>query len=349
MSIQQVVYSRHIPAYLTGYPSTLYNRKEQLLDNCIMLNSERKEKDKMEIASMPLEQYLTNYYMSLAYQPKESTHQQRLTYIASLSHYAIAHMPLRELNRFVMRGAIAEMCKTHRRATIRSLISIMRKPLQEAFEDGIIKSNPLNGIELPSEQSARPKRDITPYTREEQAAFIAACEASKHDAGAVNILLLETGLRIGELLALTFDDVDLIEGTLTVNKTMVCSNSGGVLVQEPKTKSSCRKIPLSTLARKTFERLKEKNADKGYWFACREGRLTYGSCLSATKTICKRAGVEYRGEHVLRHTCATNMVQENAPITTVSRFLGHSNTIITQQTYVSVFNTSLDDMRKIVH
>lgn len=349
MSIQQVVYSRHIPAYLTGYPSTLYNRKEQLLDNCITLNRERKEKDKMEIASMPLVEYLTNYYMSLAYQPKESTHQQRLTYIASLSHYAIAHMPLKELNRFVMRGAIAEMCKTHRRATIRSLISIMRKPLQEAFEDGIIKSNPLNGIELPSEQSARPKRDITPYTQEEQAAFIAACEASKHDAGAVNILLLETGLRIGELLALTFDDVDLIEGTLTVNKTMVCSNSGGVLVQEPKTKSSCRKIPLSTLARKTFERLKDKNADKGYWFACREGRLTYGSCLSATKTICKRAGVEYRGEHVLRHTCATNMVQENAPITTVSRFLGHSNTIITQQTYVSVFNTSLDDMRKYVH
>ena len=349
MSIQQAVYSRHIPAYLTSCPSAMYNRKEQLLDNCIALNSERKERDKMEIASMPLEQYLTNYYMSLAYQPKESTHQQRLTYIASLSHYAIAHMPLKELNRFVMRGAIAEMCKTHRRATIRSLISIMRKPLQEAFEDGIIKSNPLNGIELPSEQSAQPKRDITPYTREEQAAFIAACEASKHDAGAVNILLLETGLRIGELLALTFDDVDLIEGTLTVNKTMVCSNSGGVLVQEPKTKSSCRKIPLSTLARKTFERLKKKNADKGYWFACREGRLTYGSCLSATKTICKRAGVEYRGEHVLRHTCATNMVQENAPITTVSRFLGHSNTIITQQTYVSVFNTSLDDMRKIVH
>lgn len=349
MFIQQVVYSRHIPAYLTSSPSAFYNRKEQLLDNCIMLNSERKERDKMEIASMPLEQYLTNYYMSLAYQPKESTHQQRLTYIASLSHYAIAHMPLKELNRFVMRGAIAEMCKTHRRATIRSLISIMRKPLQEAFEDGIIKSNPLNGIELPSEQSAQPKRDITPYTREEQAAFIAACEASKHDAGAVNILLLETGLRIGELLALTFDDVDLIEGTLTVNKTMVCSNSGGVLVQEPKTKSSCRKIPLSTLARKTFERLKEKNADKGYWFACREGRLTYGSCLSATKTICKRAGVEYRGEHVLRHTCATNMVQENAPITTVSRFLGHSNTIITQKTYVSVFNTSLDDMRKYVH
>ena len=349
MSIQHVAYSRHIPAYLTSCPSAIYNRKEQLLDNCIMLNSERKEKDKMEIASMPLVEYLTNYYISLAYQPKESTHQQRLTYIASLAHYEIAHMPLKELNRFVMRGAIAEMCKTHRRATIRSLISIMRKPLQEAFEDGIIKSNPLNGIELPSEQSAQPKRDITPYTREEQAAFIAACEASKHDAGAVNILLLETGLRIGELLALTFDDVDLIEGTLTVNKTMVCSNSGGVLVQEPKTKSSCRKIPLSTLARKTFERLKDKNADKGYWFACREGRLTYGSCLSATKTICKRAGVEYRGEHVLRHTCATNMVQENAPITTVSRFLGHSNTIITQQTYVSVFNTSLDDMRKIVH
>lgn len=349
MSIQQAVYSHHIPAYLTSCPSAIYNRKEQLLDNCIALNQERKERDKMEIASMPLEQYLTNYYMSLAYQPKESTHKQRLTYIASLSHYAIAHMPLKELNRFVMRGAIAEMCKTHRRATIRSLISIMRKPLQEAFEDGIIKSNPLNGIELPSEQSAQPKRDITPYTPEEQQAFIAACKASKHDAGAANILLLETGLRVGELLALDIDDVDLRNNTLTVDKTVVCSNSGGMLLQAPKTKTSQRTIPLSATAREIFLRQREKNGDKGYWFCSREGRLTYGSMLSATKTICKRAGVEYRGEHVLRHTFATNKVQEGAPIITVSRFLGHSNTIITQQTYVSVFNTSLDDMRQIVH
>lgn len=212
----------------------------------------------MEIASMPLVDYLTDYYTVCAYAPKESTHKQRLTYIASLAHYDIAYMPLKDLNRFVMRGAIAKMCKTHRRATIRNLIGIMHKPLQEAVEDGIIERDPLKGVELPDEQSAQPKRDIRPYTREEQAAFIAECEKSKHDAGAANILLLETGLRIGELLALTFDDVDLIEGTLIVNKTMVCSNSGGVLVQESKTKSSCRTIPLSTLARKTFEKLKEK-------------------------------------------------------------------------------------------
>lgn len=349
MSIQQVVYSRYVPPYLTSCPSTLYNRKEQLLDNCIMLNSERKEKDKMEIASMPLVEYLTNYYKSVAYQVRESTQQQRLVYIASLSHYDIAHKPIAEIKRADVRIAVAEMAKTLARSTLEHIISLLRIALDDAVEEEIIRLNPVIGVKMPNKANIKPTKIVQPYTPEEQRAFIAACEASKHDAGAVNILLLETGLRIGELLALTFDDVDLIEGTLTVNKTMVCSNSGGVLVQEPKTKSSCRKIPLSTLARKTFERLKDKNADKGYWFACREGRLTYGSCLSATKTICKRAGVEYRGEHVLRHTCATNMVQENAPITTVSRFLGHSNTIITQKTYVSVFNTSLDDMRKYVH
>ncbi len=348
MSIQQVVYSRYVPAYLTSFPSTLYNRKEQLLENCITSNSERKERDKMGIASMPLEKYLTDYYMSLAYEPKESTHQQRLTYIASLSHYAIAKKAIGEITRIDVRLAIAEMCKNLCRSTITHLISIMRKPLQEAVEDGIIKTNPTNGVDL-CIRNAQPERDIRAYTPAEQQAFLAACKASKHDAGAANILLLETGLRVGELLALDFDDVDLRNNTLTVNKTVVCSNSGGMLLQAPKTKTSQRTIPLSATAKEIFCRQKAKNSDKGYWFCSREGRLTYGSMLSATKTICKHAGVEYRGEHVLRHTFATNKVQEGAPIITVSRFLGHSNTIITQQTYVSVCNTSLEDMRKIVH
>lgn len=349
MSIQQTVYSRHIPAYLTSCPSTLYNRKEQLLDNCITLNSERKEKDKMEIASMPLEQYLTNYYKSVAYQVRESTQQQRLVYIASLSHYDIAHKPIAEIKRADVRIAVAEMAKTLARSTLEHIISLLRIALDDAVEEEIIRLNPVIGVKMPNKANIKPTKIVQPYTPEEQAAFVAACEKSKHDAGAVNILLLETGLRIGEMLALEFDDVDLDNGTLDVNKTMVCNNLRNAPVQEPKTPSSRRTIPLSSKAMEIFQKLKKKNGDKGYWFACREGRLSYSSCTSATKTICKRAGVEYRGEHVLRHTCATNMVQENAPITTVSRFLGHSNTIITQQVYVSVYNTSVDDMRQIVH
>lgn len=107
MSIQQVVYSRYVPPYLTSCPSAIYNRKEQLLDNCITLNSERKERNEMEIASMPLVEYLTNYYKSVAYQVRESTHQQRLVYIASLSHYDIAHKPIAEIKRADVRIAVA--------------------------------------------------------------------------------------------------------------------------------------------------------------------------------------------------------------------------------------------------
>lgn len=346
-------HSTYIPAHkrdnLTSTPSTIYNRKEQLLDNCIALNEEWKEKDNMEIASMPLAEYLTNWYNSCAYNPRESTHKQHLTYIATLSHYAIAQKPIGEITKYDVRTTILQMCKTHRRTTITHAIGLLRKPLKEAYEDGIIKCDPMRGVEMPSEQSTLPKRDVRPFTPEEQQAFLAECEKSEHDAGAANILLLETGLRIGELLALEFEDVDLVAGTLTVNKTLVCNNAGGFLVQPPKTKSSYRTIPLSTKAVEVFRRLKAKNGDKGYWFGTRKGRLGYSACRSAIQTICKNAGVEYRGEHVLRHTCATNKVQENAPMTTVSRFLGHANTIITQKVYVSVFNTSVEDMRKIVH
>ena len=349
MSIQQTVYSRYVPAYLTSCPSAIYNRKEQLLDNCIASNFERKERDKMEIASMPLVEYLTNYYKSVAYQVRESTQQQRLVYIASLSHYDIARKPIAEIKRADVRIAVAEMAKTLARSTLEHIISLLRIALDDAVEEEIIRLNPVIGVKMPNKANIKPAKIVQPYTPEEQRAFIAACEKSKHDAGAVNILLLETGLRIGEMLALEFDDVDLDNGTLDVNKTMVCNNLRNAPIQEPKTPSSRRTIPLSSKAMEIFQRLKEKNGDKGYWFACRQGRLSYSSCTSATKTICKRAGVEYRGEHVLRHTCATNKVQENAPISTVSRFLGHSNTIITQQVYVSVFNTSVDDMRQIVH
>lgn len=356
MSIQAAVvinYSTYVPAYkkdnLTSYPSAIYNRKAQLLDNCIASNQEWKEKDNMEIASMPLVDYLTNYYISVSYQVRESTHQQRLVYIASLSHYDIAHKPIAEIKRADVRIAVAEMAKTLARTTLGHIISLLRVALNEAVEEDIIRLNPAIGVKMPNKANIKPAKIVQPYTREEQAAFTAECEKSKHDAGAANILLLETGLRIGELLALEFEDVDFEKGTLTVNKTLVCNNLRNAPIQEPKTPSSRRTIPLSSKAVEVFRKLKEKNGDKGYWFTCREGRLTYSSCTSATKTICKRAGIEYRGEHVLRHTCATNKVQEHAPITTVSRFLGHANTIITQQVYVSVYSTSVDDMRQIVH
>lgn len=355
MFIQAVSHSNNIiinKSELTHRPKQYYNNKvgtdPAYLENCILSNRERKEMENMNLASIPLIDYLTNYYNSIAYQVRESTHRQHLVNVATLSHYDIARKPIGDIRRADVRMTVAQMAEKMACSTISKIVAMIRLAMSEAVEEGIITQNPALDVKLPNKSNTKATKGVQPYTLEEQAAFITACEASNHDAGAVNLLLLETGLRIGELLALEFDDVDLKRGTLTVNKTVVCSNVKNAAVHEPKTASSYRTIPLSPKALAIFRKQKEKNGEKGYWFGCRTGRLCYSACTGATKTICAQAGVEYRGEHVLRHTFATNKVQGKAPITTVSRYLGHANTLITQKTYVSIFNTSMDDMRKIV-
>lgn len=131
-------------------------------------------------------------------------------------------------------------------------------------------------------------------------------------------------MRIGELLALQWQDVDLVAGRINVRRNVVWGHVG-----TPKSGKS-REIPLSNDALKA---LKDHRHLRGALVFCDAGghMLTDGEVRSPLWRACKRAGLRLITWHVCRHSFASHLVMRGAPIKAVQELLGHSTILMTMR------------------
>lgn len=160
---------------------------------------------------------------------------------------------------------------------------------------------------------------------------------AQDDSTAVGIYLcMYTGLRIGELCALRWSDIDLEKGLLYINSTAQRITTDGkktaVVLTSPKTQTSARVIPLPDFV---SERLKWFKQEDNCFLLSGTDKIIEPRCLSYRfKSILKKAGLPPVKFHSLRHTFATNCLQQNFDIKTLSEILGHSGVNITMRVYV---------------
>jgi integrase len=155
------------------------------------------------------------------------------------------------------------------------------------------------------------------------------------------LLSLHTGLRIGELCALKWGDIDLNRETISITKTIqriYMKEIDGetftkVIITKPKTESSIREIPLSSFLTIQLERLPvagEENyllTGKACFIEPRSYRNYYNRYL-------RGVGIPHLNFHGLRHTFATEMIRHGADVKTLSGLLGHSSVSLTMDLYV---------------
>ena len=221
-----------------------------------------------------------------------------------------------------------------------------------------MNTDPVKGVKLPTMD----KPEIQFLSRDEQAAFLAACPSTTN--GRALRLLLYTGMRVSELCGLKWQDVQ--EDGLHVeriNMTIKDLQEDGYVnvTTPPKTKAGKRIIPLTQQARALLEeqriihvreRLKAGSAwatdDTGkpssYIFANRIGNPADRHNLNrAFRGILDKIGLPGRGVHTLRHTFATNWVQQNSNnVQDLSRILGHTDTAFTYKTYCHADQRSMN-------
>lgn len=153
----------------------------------------------------------------------------------------------------------------------------------------------------------------------EVARLISAARNDADPKWATLILLgLHTGMRIGEMLALDWADVNLFSKTINV-KHSLCRKSGIKTTKNKKTRNV-------TLTSQAHEALMSMPNKAGRVFNC-----VYETAYVAINRIADRAGLPDVGWHTLRHTFASILVMESVPLLTVSRLLGHSGTRITER------------------
>lgn len=151
---------------------------------------------------------------------------------------------------------------------------------------------------------------------------------------AMTICAFRSGLRMGELLGLRWEDVDFERRQLSVRRSIVHG-----IVASPKS-NKVRHVPLSDDLLEALAGLRPKT---GYVFQQSNGEpMTRGMAWRAIQTACKRAGLRLVGWHVLRHTFASHLATEGVSIQIIQTLLGHSDLKMTLR-YAHLAPSSLRD------
>ena len=227
--------------------------------------------------------------------------------------------------------------------TINLHITLLKTIMNQALENEIIQVNKIYKTKKLRVNS----KEVKAFSINDQKKIENYCLNSKEYYYSVGILLcLYTGLRIGELVALTWDDVNFKTKELYINKTItrVRKNKEWIdMIIEPKTKKSIRKIPLGNEIIILLKELKKKKISK-YIVSNKTGdRALIRTYQYFFTRIQKLLNIkEVLNFHALRHTFATRAIESGMDIKTLSEILGHSNTSITINRYVH----SLDETKK---
>ncbi|WP_100065149.1 tyrosine-type recombinase/integrase [Miniphocaeibacter massiliensis] len=237
--------------------------------------------------------------------------------------------------------------------------------LNDAVAMGVINNNYCRYAKLPSAI----KRDkFTVFTKEEQTKFIK--ELAREEYELPLSFALATGLRLGELLALTWDDINLFNSTVTVNKNLskayVINKDGTrtlkTMILEPKTQSSYRTIPFPSLFNSKLKKWQTKQKEyrlylgevyqnKNIVFPNNIGNYMDNKKLPrAFKKVLEKANIRDMNFHSLRHSYATRLFEANVPMKTVQSLLGHKDIQTTMNIYTHVMNEDKTDaVESIAH
>jgi integrase len=223
-------------------------------------------------------------------------------------------------------------------STIRTAYTVLRAILDTAVRDGAIAVNPSAAVRRPKVT----RTEATHLTPVQVAELLHAARRSRY--ARLFELLVHTGLRRGEALALRWSDIDLERGTLRVRGTLARID-GALVVTEPKTAKSNRFVPISAPAERLLRDVQRAQAaervhagsawhETGHVFTTETGEPSDPrNALRAFKAAAARAGLPAASLHTLRHSAASVMLTHGVPLKVVSDILGHSSIAITGDVY----------------
>ncbi|MBX5456606.1 MAG: site-specific integrase [Thermogemmatispora sp.] len=268
---------------------------------------------------------------------------------------ALGNIPLRRLQpEHIERLYAAKREEGLAPKTLSNIHKLLHVALRDAVRRGKVARNVLDMVKAPQEFS--PER--SPLTSD-QAALLAAA-IKQHSLEALFLLAIMTGMRQGELLALRWQDVDLVRGRLQVLRTVSYKAGHGFVETETKTRKSRRSIFLPPLAIETLKahqarqleaRLKagDRWKEMDLVFCTQNGNfLTDSFVRRQYYQLLDQAGLPRIHFHDLRHSAATILLALGVPIKVVQELLGHSHVNTTLSIYFHVLPGMQEEaMRKM--
>lgn len=254
--------------------------------------------------------------------------------IPLLGEYQLTEITIIDLQKFITFLLSSGNHKTGKGLSanfVNAVISVLQNSLKTAHLAGITPTYIANKIKRP----APIEKQVDCFTISEQKQIERYIFNCKKDKLFGIVLCLYTGLRIGELLALDWSDIDFEKGLLFVSKSCHDGNDGNNrvrIIDSPKTRHSQRVIPLPKQLLPILKKLKNHSNCK-YIIADGDTPVFVRSYQRSFELLLKKLGIAHKGFHSLRHTFATRALECGMDVKTLSELLGHKNATVTLNRY----------------
>ncbi len=241
-------------------------------------------------------------------------------------------------------------------SSVKKVYVALNSCFKHAMLDDVITKNPCVGVILPS--GSEKTKQITSFSigdverLKEELNKTTTHGKPMYQYGQAYLLILNTGMRMGEALSLCWSDVDFNNMTITVRKNIALSKrrdkagnkTGGYelkMQESTKTSSGNRTIPINKSALSVLYKLRDGNNTPYVIVNSKQHNVLPSNFERCFHSVLKNANIEMCGVHVLRHTFASMMFGKGVDVKIISKLLGHSTVKITYDTYVHLFESDI--------
>lgn len=274
---------------------------------------------------------------------KESTYANYSNIVFNHIVPILGNYSLDEIDHKLIQDYILELSKSGRKdcngglseKTIKDIVIILKGSIRKAINEGVIKHIELT-FNYPKDDTEKKIYILTKHEQNKLTNFVINNCTAKNIGFLIS---LYSGIRIGELCALKWNDIDFKHNKLIISKTIQriyikdkMGNISKVIITNPKTKNANREIPIN---KDFIEILKEiKSSPNNYILSNTDEYIEPRTYRKYFNKVLNELKIKQFNFHSLRHTFATNCISLGCDYKTVSELLGHANVNITLNLYV---------------
>lgn len=309
--------------------------------------------------SYTLEQYIEYWFENVA--ELKLKHNSLINYKSAAKkhiHNDLGHINLDKVTPILIQKYLTKKSKECNKSTIAHIKKVLNGTLKLAVKQRLIKQNPLQSIE--SIISNQEEKEMTFLSKEDIETVLLKAKGSKYYLPI--LIAVHTGMRRGEILGLTWEDINLEDRVITVNKQLLYQKKELILTS-PKTKTSNRKFMIPSILADQLQQVKNtQDEHKAYYgehyhletnFVCCEedgSPLKPYELTSFTSDLSKTLDMPFRF-HDLRHSHASLLLEADVNVKVIQERLGHStiNTTLNVYSHVSqkLERNSIDKFEKL--